>query len=190
MRQKKEYLLVDGYNIIHAWKDLKKLMEVSLLHAREKLLDTLSDYQGYRNINIIVVFDAHLVKGNVGSEEKRGNITVVYTKEAETADSYIERTTNAIVSNGKRISKYEHWDKRYDKIRVATSDKQEQMIILGQGAIRIPAERLKQEIIETKKEIEKKYIENRPIKKNLLFDNLDEETAEKLNKMRLNKNLR
>lgn len=180
---------MDGYNIIHAWKDLKKLTEVSLLHAREKLLDTLSDYQGYKDINIIVVFDAHLVKGSTGSEERRGNITVVYTKEAETADSYIERATNAIISNDKTISKRERWDKRYDKIQVATSDRQEQMIIVGQGAMRIPADRLKEEILKTKREMNKKYIENKPIKTNLLFDNLDMETVEKLNKMRLNKDL-
>ena len=180
---------MDGYNIIHAWEDLKKLTESSLFHAREKLLDTLSDYQGYKDITIIVVFDAHLVKGSMGSEKKRGNITVVYTREAETADSYIERATNAIISNGKKISKREYWDKKYDKIRVATSDRQEQLIIVGQGAMRIPAERLKEEILDAKKERDKKYIENKPIKKNLLFDNLDEETVQKLNKMRLDKKL-
>ena len=109
-------MLVDGYNIIHAWDELRELMEdVSLESARVKLIDTLSNYKGVQKATIIVVFDAYLVKGNPGSVSKYHNIYVVYTKEAETADHYIERVVTSM-------------PKHY-RVRVATTDGLEQIII-------------------------------------------------------------
>jgi predicted RNA-binding protein with PIN domain len=134
-----EYLLVDGYNIIFAWEDLKSLARVSLDDARQKLADILCNYQGYKKCQVILVFDAYKVKGNPGSVEKDRNITIVYTKEAETADSYIEKTTYEI---GKR-----------HRVRVATSDGLEQVIILGHGALRQSAESFRLDVAQAVGEI-------------------------------------
>lgn len=127
-----EYLLVDGYNIIFAWEELKKLASDSLDSARNRLIQILQNYQGWRGCSLILVFDAYKVKGNHRSIEQEGNITVVYTREAETADSYIERVSHD-------LSK-EH------RVRVATSDGLEQIIVLGNGAQRISAKEFYHEI--------------------------------------------
>ena len=129
---KEEYLLVDGYNIIFSWEELNELAKVNLDSARMKLMDWLCNYQGYKNVNIIVVFDAYKVKGNPGSVERYHNIHVVFTKEAETADMYIEKTTHEI-------------GKKY-KVTVATSDGLEQVIIMQQGANRMSATDLKRDM--------------------------------------------
>ena len=134
-----EYLLVDGYNIIFAWDELKKAAEDNLDLARSMLINMLCNYQGFRQCNLILVFDAYKVKGSVGEVEKVNNITVVYTKEAETADTYIEKATHD-------LSK-EH------RVRVATSDNLEQTIILGNGAYRISASEFYDEIKRTEKAI-------------------------------------
>ena len=126
------YLLVDGYNIIFAWDELKEMATVNLESARRMLMDLLCNYQGFKKCIVILVFDAYKVKGNPGSVEKYNNIHVVYTKEAETADTYIERATYEIAKN--------------HRVRVATSDNLEQLIILGHGAVRVPASELKEEI--------------------------------------------
>lgn len=128
----KEYLLVDGYNIIFAWEDLKELSKTNVESARSKLLDILCNYQGYMKNTLIVVFDAYKVKGNSGSVSKYHNIYVVYTKEAETADQYIEKTVHEI-------------GRKYH-VTVATSDALEQMIIWGQGATRLSAQGLREEV--------------------------------------------
>ncbi len=120
-----EYLLVDGYNIIFAWDELKSAAQDSLERARYMLMDLLCNFQGFRKCEIILVFDAYKVKGNPGSVEHYRNIHVVYTKEAETADAYIERATYEIAKD--------------HRVRVATSDNLEQLIILGHGAVRISA---------------------------------------------------
>ncbi len=120
-----EYLLVDGYNIIFAWDELKKAASESLDSARELLIHRLCNYQGFCGHEIILVFDAYKVKKNPGSVEKHRNISVVYTKEAETADTYIERVSHEL--------------SKKHRVRVATSDGPEQMIILGSGALRVPA---------------------------------------------------
>ncbi len=130
-----EYLLVDGYNIIFAWEELRNLAEQDVHAARAMLEDILVNYRGFRNCELILVFDAYKVKGNPGSIEKRNGIYVVYTKEAETADVYIERATY-------RIGK-EH------RVRVATSDRLEQVIVLGHGALRLSAEAFRMEVEET-----------------------------------------
>lgn len=134
-----EYLLVDGYNIIFAWDELKALAKVNLDSAREALLDILDNYQGYRKCKVIVVFDAYKVKGGERRYEKHGEVDVVFTKEAETADTYIERTTYEL--RGEYL------------IRVATSDNLEQMIILGNGAFKISAKEFKAEVERTNEEI-------------------------------------
>ena len=122
----KEFLLVDGYNIIHAWSELRELVEdVSLESARQRLMDILSNYKGTKQATVILVFDGYLVKGNIGTVYEYNNIFVVYTKEAETADHYIERVVTSM-------------PKHY-KVRVATGDGLEQLIIYGQGAIRMTA---------------------------------------------------
>ena len=127
-----EYLLVDGYNIIFAWDDLKKLGQENLDMARARLIDRLRNYQGFRQHPVIVVFDAYKVKNNPGSVERFGDLSVVYTKEAETADMYIEHVTHEL---GKK-----------HKVRVATSDGLEQIIILGHGALRVSAENFRREV--------------------------------------------
>ena len=134
-----EYLLVDGYNIIFAWEELKALAKENLDGAREALIEILSNYQGYKKCNIIVVFDAYKVKGGVRQSETIGNIKVVYTKEAETADMYIERTTYEMKS------KY--------VVRVATSDNLEQLIIMGNDAFKISAKEFKAEVESVNREI-------------------------------------
>jgi ribosomal protection tetracycline resistance protein len=127
-----EYLLVDGYNIIFAWDELKAVAQDNLDAARKQLCDLMSNYQGFRKCIVIVVFDAYKVKGNPGSVEKYHNIYVVYTKEAETADAYIERATYEIG--------------REHRVKVATSDGPEQLIILGHGALRLSASAFREEV--------------------------------------------
>lgn len=135
----KEYLLVDGYNIIFAWEDLKELAAVNIDGARERLMDILCNYQGFKKSTLILVFDAYKVKGNPGSVETYHNIHVVYTKEAETADQYIEKTVHEI-------------GRKY-RVTVATSDQLEQVIILGQGGQRMSARELLEDVIEVSHQI-------------------------------------
>ena len=134
-----EYLLVDGYNIIFAWDELNALAKDSLEAARHKLMDILCNYQGYQKCNLILVFDAYRVPGSPGSIEQYHNIHVVYTKEAETADMFIERVTHEI-GKGRRV-------------RVATSDGMEQIIILGHGALRVSARMFHEEVQNVEKQI-------------------------------------
>lgn len=136
---KKEYLVVDGYNIIFAWEELKSLAKTSMDAARTALIEILSNYQGYRRCKAIIVFDAYKIKGGERRQEKHGSVDVVFTKEGETADTYIERLTYEM--NGKY------------RVRVATSDRQEQIIALGNGAFRLSASELKGEIERTNLEI-------------------------------------
>ena len=134
-----EYLLVDGYNIIFAWDELNKIAAENLDAARKQLCELLCNYQGYRKCRVILVFDAYKVKGGLGSVEKYHNITIVYTREAETADAYIERATYEIG--------------RQHRVRVATSDGPEQVIILGHGALRLSASAFHEEMAEVQKQI-------------------------------------
>ncbi len=184
------YLLVDGYNIIFAWDKLKKLADENLDHAREKLINILSNYQGVKKCNLIIVFDAYMVKGSPGSVMQRGNVYVVYTKEAETADSYIERTT-ALLSKNESVLPFsargESAQKIKNDIRVATSDGLEQVIIIGQGAVRVSASELYEEVKLAKKHIRSHIDMQRPVKNNMLIDNLDPEAAEWLENLRKEK---
>ena len=169
----KEYLLVDGYNIIFAWEDLNELSKINIESARNKLMDRLSYYQGYKKMTLILVFDAYKVKGNPGSVMKYHNIYVVYTKEAETADQYIEKTVHEI-------------GRKY-QVTVATSDALEQVIILGQGGNRLSAANLLEEVEAVEAEISKKVQKKTPKEKNYLFDHLDEEMADLMEEVRLGK---
>jgi len=169
-----EYLLIDGYNIIYAWKPLKKIAAYSLDSAREKLIAQMQNYRAFKNVpgrrfEVIIVFDAHHRPGP-GELYRTGGITVVFTKEAETADTYIERSSRVLV--------------REYAVTVATSDSIEQIIIIGGGAKRISAEDFDKDVIESERRMRDKIDSINPIKKNQLLDNLDEETASVLEKLR------
>ena len=170
---KKEYLLVDGYNIIFAWEELNELAKASIDAARNKLMDILSNYQGFIGCTLILVFDAYKVKGNQGEVQKYHNIYVVYTKEAETADQYIEKTTHEI-------------GRKY-KVTVASSDALEQVIVMGQGAYRISARDFYEEVERTEKQIREINERERGEKRNYLLDYAKEEDAREMEKVRLGK---
>ena len=138
-REGPEHLLVDGYNVIFSWEELKALAQESLEAARGRLMDILCNYAAYRQCVPILVFDAYKVKGGAGSVEHYHNLHVVYTKEAETADMYIEKATHKIA-------------KRF-RTRVVTSDATEQLIILGAGALRVSSQAFRQEVDEAQREI-------------------------------------
>ncbi len=135
----KEYLLIDGYNIIFAWEDLKKIAKDSLEAARAKLVERISAYRLFKESKVIVVFDAYRVKGNIGEVENIDGICVVYTKEAQTADSYIEKTAKELSKNY--------------KVTVATSDGLEQLIIFGSGAYRLSAKALEEDVLSVENNI-------------------------------------
>lgn len=164
------YLLVDGYNIIFAWEDLHELSEHSMDAARNKLMETLSNYQGYTSQRVILVFDAYKVEGFPGEVTKWHNIDVVFTKEAETADQYIEKTAHAI-------------GRKY-KVTVATSDGLEQVIIRSQGCLLMSARELRQEIERIKVEIRREHLEKNQERGNYLLNYLPEEEAERMEAIR------
>ncbi|MCL2603673.1 MAG: NYN domain-containing protein [Defluviitaleaceae bacterium] len=166
------YMLVDGYNVIHADGALARTAEDSLETARLKLCDLLCEFRALSLYRVIVVFDAHLVSGGVGSVTDYHNIKVVFTKEAETADRYIERAAYRMA----RIKE--------DKVTVATSDVLEQLIILGQGASRISADALLSEIETARENMRARHIQNRPVKNNPVINLVDEKTAKLLEEMR------
>lgn len=161
-RSKEQYLLVDGYNIIFAWDELKELAKINLDSARTKLMDLLCNYQGYKKMKLILVFDAYKVSGGKGSVNQYHNIHVIYTKEAETADQYIEKTVHEI-------------GQKYD-VTVATSDNLEQMIIYGSGARRLSADGLWQEMQMVQAEIREEFLEPvEPGQKHLPFQDIQKQ---------------
>ena len=137
----KEYLLIDGYNIIFAWSELKELAAENLESARDALIERMKSYRAFCDIEIIIVFDAYKVKGNVGELERIGDLTVCYTKEAQTADAYIEKAACELSKNY--------------KVTVATSDNLEQLIVFGGGAYRMSAQNFKEEVLKKEAEIRK-----------------------------------
>lgn len=171
-KPEEEYLLVDGYNIIFAWDELRELAQDDISGARGRLADILCNYQGYRKCTLILVFDAYKVEGGPGEVLKYHNIYVVYTKEAETADQYIEKTVRKIARNY--------------KVTVATSDALEQVIILGQGAHRLSAAGLKEEVELALRELRGEHLREGNIR-NYLFDYLSHEDAGEMEKIRLGK---
>ena len=165
-KRPREYLFVDGYNIINDWDILKNFRDGKLEEARNKLIEIMMEYQHYSGIVTTIVFDAHLVKGNSGTKEKHGDLEVVYTKESETADHYIERRLDQI---GK-----------VRRVRVATSDWMEQQIVLGRGGTRISARELEMEVFNEKKIVGKNRVKDNQ-KNNFMIGRLDEDTIKKLN---------
>lgn len=168
-----EYLLVDGYNIIFSWDELKDLAEVNIESARNKLMDILCNYQGYKKCTLILVFDAYKVEGNIGEVLLYNNIHVVYTKEAETADQYIEKVVHEI-------------GRKYH-VTVATSDRLEQVIIMGQGGNLLSARGLKEEIEIVNNEIRNECLAKRQNSRNYLFNHMSDEMADYMEDVRLGK---
>lgn len=171
--RRKEYLLVDGYNIIFAWEELRELAKINIDGARGRLMDILSNYQGIRKCTLILVFDAYKVEGFPGEIQQYHNIHVVYTKEAETADQYIEKVAHEI-------------GRKYE-VTVATSDGTEQVIIRGQGCHLLSAKELHTEIVLAQKELRENHMEKAESTKNYLFHYLDGETAKEMEEVRLGK---
>jgi len=173
--RQEEYLLVDGYNIIFSWDELNEMSKTNIAAARQKLMDVLCNYQGFKKCTLILVFDAYKVEGFQGEVQKYHNIHVVYTKEAETADQYIEKTVHQIA-------------KKY-KVTVATSDATEQVIIWGAGAMRMSAQGLLQEVQETNKEIRRLLNEVKKPGKESMLKGLEPSVAELLEEVRLGKRI-
>ena len=165
-----DILLVDGYNIINAWPDLRRTAEHSLEDARGQLLDIMQDFQGYNGYRIIVVFDAHMIKGGIEKRETMGNVEVVYTKENETADHYIERWTDGIQKNM--------------HVMVATSDFLQQRIVMAKGAVRISARELLEQVEDFQRKIAREYLEKPKPKSNMLKDSVDPEIIRVLERWR------
>lgn len=173
-RKINHYLIIDGYNIINAWEDLKHIAIDDLDAAREKLINIIIEYAEFSGQKAIVVFDAYNVKNSMEKVEKRKYITVVYTREHQTADSYIEKLMTSL--------------SKYDVVKVATNDYAEQQIILGKGASRLSARELKLDVEEAKTKMKSKQITSeRKIQRNWLEDRLDEETLSKLENIRRNR---
>lgn len=172
-KPEKEYLLVDGYNIIFSWEELKELAAVNLEAARGKLMDILCNLQGYRKNTVILVFDAYRVEGSRGSISKYHNIHVVYTKEAETADQYIEKTVHEL-------------GRQYE-VTVATSDALEQVIIMGQGAKRMSAQGLLLEVENVNAELRDSFLAQYSGSRQYLLENLPEKLARFMEEVRLGK---
>ena len=164
-RPDKEYLFVDGYNIINAWQELKELSKISLEVARNELIENMAEYQSFSGVTVTIVFDAHMVRKNSGMTEKVKGVEVVYTKENETADHYIERRLDDIG--------------RTEVVRVATSDWMEQQIVLGRGGTRVSARELKLEVEGSLKKIKDKAVVDNG-KNDMLMGRLDEEVLKKL----------
>lgn len=165
----KEYLILDGYNVINSWPKLKVLMNESLETARDELINIMAEYKAFKGINVIVVFDAYLVKGSMRNNEKLKGIEVVFTKERETADSYIEKL---IVELSKK-----------NRVAVVTNDWTEQQMVLGGGATRVPVREMILEFDQIKSKINKK-IEVKKVQKDTLSDRIDSSILEKLEKFR------
>lgn len=174
-KKQKEYLLVDGYNIIFAWEELNELAQVNMDAARGCLQDVLCNYQGIKKCELILVFDAYKVEGFSGEIQKYHNIHVVYTKEAETADQYIEKVAHEI---GRKYL-----------VTVATSDGTEQVIIRGQGCHLLSAKELKEEVEFANKELRQYYSEDTSLERNYLFQYLNKDTARQMEEVRLGINI-
>ncbi|MEG1410677.1 MAG: NYN domain-containing protein [Terrisporobacter sp.] len=173
-RKINHYLIIDGYNIINAWEDLKRIAIDDLDASREKLINIIIEYAEFSGQKAIVVFDAYNVKNSMEKVEKRKYITVVYTKEHQTADSYIEKLITSL--------------HKYDVVKVATNDYAEQQIILGKGATRVSSRELKIDVEEAKTRMKSKQTSSqRKIQRNWLEDRLDKETLSKLENIRRNR---
>ena len=163
-------VFVDGYNVINSWPNLNKIKDYSYESSRQELIGILQNYSGFKGCKMFIVFDAQMVKGSLQKKERQGNLVVIFTKEGETADEYIERMVNNI---GRKF-----------EVCVVTSDSLEQQIAFQRGATRMSSIEFYHEVINTqeliKSKIEKKYFE----KRNLLEERIDEKTLEEFEKMR------
>jgi len=163
-------IFVDGYNVINSWQNLKNIKDCSYESSRLQLIGILQNYSGFNGYKIFIIFDAQFVKGSVQKQEKQGNLVVVFTKEGETADDYIERMVNNIG--------------RKSEVCVVTSDSLEQQVAFQRGATRMSSIEFYHDVISTQKKIqasiERRYLE----KRNWLEERIDEKTLEKLEKMR------
>jgi len=163
-------IFVDGYNVINSWPNLKKIKEHSYESSRQQLIGILQNYSGFKGYKVFIVFDAQMVKGSIQKKERQGNIIVIFTKEGETADSYIERMVDSIG--------------RKSEVCVVTSDSLEQQVAFQRGAIRMSSIEFYHEVMTTQEKIkvsiEKKYLG----KRNWIEERIDEETLEKLEKIR------
>ncbi len=167
----KEILIVDGYNIIYAWPELKEMIKEDIAAARHALIEILRNYQGYREGLVTVVFDAYQTASLQESVEHYGAVSVIFTKADESADQYIERL----------VYRLKHPER---KIRVATSDWLQQTMVMSQGAIRMSALELQEEVLRTKKEFEKRYMEQGVLHKNNLEHNIAPDILKELERMR------
>lgn len=165
----KSYLIVDGYNIINSWASLKSIAKENMEQARDKLIEILGDFCAYKGVEGILVFDAHLVKGSKQKEENIDGIQVVYTKEHQTADSYIEKMVYSL--------------SRLHFVQVATSDWAEQQTILSSGGVRISARELENEVDDIKKKMSERY-EDKENSKGDLLEILEPHLIEKLERWR------
>lgn len=167
---RKKIIIVDGYNVINAWKELKKYVEKDLEQARDLLIEKLVNYRHIKDEEIILVFDAHLVEGNFGSERVVNGIKVVFTEEKKNADSYIEELVARLAKDPRNL------------IKVVTFDFQEQKNVLGSGAIRVTPREFKYRLIDAEKRIRKKYVEKKTekISNDLVSNKIDSETLKKL----------
>lgn len=163
-------LIVDGYNIINSWPELRNAGKEYLEDSRDKLIEFLEDYRAYRGDKVVLVFDAHMVKGSMEKHEYRGGVEIVYTKENETADAYIEKLADEV-------------GRLYD-ILVATSDWLEQQVVLGRGAARISARELRLDVMRARKVMRDKYKLRRSSEKHTIENRIDADVLEKLDKMR------
>lgn len=170
MSFKKEILFVDGYNVINYWEDLKNKAKRDLEDARNSLIEVMVEYHHSTNIEVIVVFDAHMVKNNIGEKELYKGILIVYTKENETADHYIEREIDKL-------------DTKNNFVRVATSDWLEQQIVLSRGATRISSRELQYEVRKNKNIINKE-VENIDKNADIFMNKLDQKSIDKLKKFK------
>ncbi|GGG06905.1 NYN domain-containing protein [Paenibacillus abyssi] len=170
MQRREDVLLVDGYNMIGAWPELERLKETGLEEARDRLLDQLADYQGFTGMQVFVIFDAHQVPG-LGATYKQHKLTVVYTKEKETADECIERLVAQLT-------------RRRRNIYVATSDLVEQHVAFGKGALRISARELLIDIEQNRKDIEQTVKNDQSGKRNSLDNVVSLDVWTRLEKMR------
>lgn len=163
-------IYVDGYNVINSWPNLNMIKEHNFEGSREKLVEILQNYASYGGDRVVLVFDAHLVKGSLEKKERLGNITVVYTKMGETADSYIERHVNKV-------------GRKYD-VMVVTSDLLEQQLVFQRGAMRISAMEFYQEVSRICKKISNKISSSAVSSRNLIEDRIDRKVFEKLDSIR------
>ncbi len=163
-------VFVDGYNVINSWPNLKKIKEYSYDSARKELIDALENYASYNLCNVTIVFDAHKVSGNLEKKETKGRVTIVFTKDGETADAYIERCINNI---GRKV-----------EVVVVTSDWLEQQTIFQRGAVRMPSLEFYNEVLMVKEKIRKKVEKNVSKERDWLENRIDKNVLEKLEKIR------